>query len=85
LDVSSELGWFCSNGLDDMLVGYLDNCFWLKGGIDRGFELKVGLAKLNFRYLTPSKWASSKTQTTLIPFQTIQNHALDVSSELGWF
>jgi hypothetical protein len=73
LDVSSELGWFCSNGSDDMLVDILI------------LAQKVGLADLNFRHLTSPKWASSKTQTPLIPFQTIQNHALDVSSELGWF
>jgi hypothetical protein len=46
---------------------------------------KVGVAELNFIHLTPPKWASSKTQTPLIAFQTIQNHALDVSRELGWF
>jgi hypothetical protein len=46
---------------------------------------KVGLAELNFRHPTTSKWASSKTQSPWIPFQSIQNHALDVSSELGWF
>jgi hypothetical protein len=46
---------------------------------------KVGLADLNFRHPTSPKWASSKTQSPWIPFQTIQIHALDVSSELGWF
>jgi hypothetical protein len=46
---------------------------------------KVALEELNFWNPTTSKWASSKTQSPWIPFQTIQNHALDVSSELGWF
>jgi hypothetical protein len=46
---------------------------------------KVGLAELIFWHPTTHKWASIKTQSPWIPFQTIQNHALDVSSELGWF